>query len=234
MYGCCGLARVSAALGATARWGAVMRKAVLLLVAWAGLTLLLGPFGVTGASGATTPIQHVVVIEQENHTFDNVLGQWCIQASRCDGADHGYSHKHDLLPLSRASDVVWGMSHTHSDQVAAIDGGKMDGFDLVKNCGARSGFACYTQYYPDQIPNLVSLANQFTVSDRTFQSYLAASWGSHLELVAGTADGFLGNNPSASTTSGWGCDSGKTADWTDPNTGLVSKQPSCVPDYALP
>ena len=31
-----------------------------------------------GAGGATTvPIHHVVVILQENHSFDNVLGQLC-------------------------------------------------------------------------------------------------------------------------------------------------------------
>ena len=40
------------------------------------------------AAAATTssPIQHVVVIYQENHSFDEVLGALCIQDARCDGS----------------------------------------------------------------------------------------------------------------------------------------------------
>ena len=43
------------------------------------------------AQGATSPIQHVVVIDMENHSFDNVLGQLCIQDKRpnCDAASQG-------------------------------------------------------------------------------------------------------------------------------------------------
>src|SRR5205814_9548879 len=47
----------------------------------------------TGAAGARTgssPIQHVVIIYQENHSFDNVLGAFCLEPPvRCDGASMG-------------------------------------------------------------------------------------------------------------------------------------------------
>ena len=45
------------------------------------------------AAAATTanasPIQHVVVLYQENHSFDNVLGRWCYNSGRCDGTLKG-------------------------------------------------------------------------------------------------------------------------------------------------
>ena len=45
---------------------------------------------ITTAGGSAPPIQHVVVILQENHTFDNVLGQLCIQDHRdCNAASGG-------------------------------------------------------------------------------------------------------------------------------------------------
>src|SRR5689334_19522983 len=35
-------------------------------------------------AAASTPIQHVIVIDMENHSFDNVLGFWCnANSGRC-------------------------------------------------------------------------------------------------------------------------------------------------------
>ena len=63
------------------------------------------------------------------------------------------------------------------------------------------------------------------------------SWGSHLDLVTASMDGFTGDNPSPSTTGappgyGWGCDSDLDAKWLSP-TGVLQWVPSCVPDPKL-
>ena len=44
-----------------------------------------------GEPARATPIRHVVIIDQENHSFDNVLGYWCAKhpARHCDGATSG-------------------------------------------------------------------------------------------------------------------------------------------------
>jgi phospholipase C len=44
------------------------------------------PVTLVRGSSFSTPIQHVVFIIQENHSFDNVLGPWCVQNNRCAGA----------------------------------------------------------------------------------------------------------------------------------------------------
>src|SRR5207249_9657641 len=60
---------------------------------------------VSASSAPVTPIRHVVVIFQENHSFDNVLGGLCVVDNLgCDGATTGVLHSGDRIPLAVASD----------------------------------------------------------------------------------------------------------------------------------
>ena len=183
-------------------------------------------------STTTTPIQHVVVIDQENNSFDEVLGKWCVQTARCDGTTTGKLHDGTTMPLLSAPDIVPEATHTDAGQQKAIDGGKMDGFDTNTTCTAAKGYKCFIQYKPTQIPNLIALANTYAVSDRTFEDYGAPSFGAHISIVAGTQDQFTGDHP-AGSGNGWGCTSGKDAPWYyDPahedakHTEMV---PACIP-----
>src|SRR5207302_85581 len=55
------------------------RKPKVLLAAATVLGTLAAVASIGPGSGRaqTTPIQHVVIVYQENHSFDNVLGRWC-------------------------------------------------------------------------------------------------------------------------------------------------------------
>jgi phospholipase C len=188
-----------------------------------------------------SPIQHVVILFQENHSFDNVLGKFCVETQRCNGAVKGYLHDGERIPLRRARDIVWHIKHTPTMMRTAIAGGAMDGFDLLENCGADVNYACYSQYDPKDIPNLTALASAFVISDATFQSSLSGSWTSHIELVSSTLDGFTGYNPVHSRTGhkrgpGWGCNSFLDARWSAPAPGPTDGRrrdifvPACIPD----
>ena len=78
-----------------------------------------------GASG-TSPIRHVIVLYQENHTFDNVLGSWCATTHRCDGATHGVLPDGSVIPLATAPDPVPNVKHDTVSQRRGVDGGRMD------------------------------------------------------------------------------------------------------------
>ncbi|MDP9343277.1 MAG: PQQ-binding-like beta-propeller repeat protein [Actinomycetota bacterium] len=182
---------------------------------------------------AATPIRHVVVVFQENHSFDDTLGALCVQDSRCDGAITGRLADGSTVPLATASDLVPEVDHTAESQSTAVDGGKMDGFSRIEGCQASTGYACYINYQPTQIPNLTALARAFVISDRTFETDSVASWGSHLDLAAGQMDGFTGAFPFpvAGVPSGpptWGCDSNWNALWHAPG-GPLQSVPACVP-----
>jgi phospholipase C len=198
--------------------------------------------GTAGAQAAAnpravtvSPIEHVVVIFQENHSFDNVLGGICVHDHlKCDGATRGRLSNGRVIKLSRATNVVRYVEHTAAAQTRAINGGRMNGFDQNLDCGAKHGYACYSQFTPKGIPTLRKLAEAYTISDHTFSQDPVPSWGGHLDLVAGTTDGFVGDNPGhtgVNTKKGWGCDSGLTALWRDPSKPFspLRYEPSCIP-----
>ena len=200
------------------------------------LAVLAAAMGVASASGKSTPIRHVVVIDLENHSFDNVLGFWCDEAKRCPdgGMPKSVTLSNGTVVRPRVSpDTVPIVDHSLAAQPTAIDGGRMDGWQKLNGCDATSGYACLSGYLPSQIPNITSLASRFAISDRTFSMAESPSWGGHLYIVMASLDGFLGGNPGAGgnpfTRPGWGCDSNKVTPWKTPGD-LV---PSCVPDYRL-
>ena len=205
---------------------------------------------IQAAGSRPTPIDHVVIIFQENHSFDNVLGILCIQLGRCmgpptaaNGKPVGLLHDGSAITLPNAGDIVSPSPHSHDAQVTAVNGGAMNGFDLMVEGGRDCDrpYVCYEAFDPNKIPNLATLATEFVIADHTFQSDPAASWGGHLSLVAGTSDGFYGNNPCQNVPGqpagclnrtmgpGWGCDSNRDALWTAPDAANPAFVPACVP-----
>jgi len=142
----------------------------------------------TRSATFATPIQHVVLVIMENHTFDNVLGAWCEQTSpaRCNGTTTGLRYGQTTpTPLAKATDHVPQVIHSGTAQTAAIDGGKMDGYSKINGC-TTAALKCYTQFEPGQtaIKNVQTLAGSFAISDSTFEDGPVASWGMHMEAAA--------------------------------------------------
>ena len=218
----------------------LFRITVLALVAIA--TLLPAAIGASSAAGIVrtapapvSPIEHVVVVFEENHSFDNVFGRYCATSGRCNGATEGRLHDGSVIPLPDAKDIVASAAHNSGAIIRAIDGGKMDGFDTFRNCRKSGGYTCMGQYDPQDVPNLTALASAFALSDATFETTPAGSWVSHIQLVASGADGFTGSNPVESTTgaqrrAGWGCDAFTDASWAPSGAGEAIYVPSCIPD----
>jgi phospholipase C len=187
------------------------------------------------ATGAN-PIKHVVIIFQENHSFDNVFGRYCYNNPdrHCAGAIWGTRSNGTRHPLRQPGDIVPNVSHLPSSQIAAMDGGKMDRFDTITGCGPAHNYACYTQYVRKQSPTLFSLADRYAISDHTFEVSPVTSWPAHLQIVAARSAGFTGYNPVPAADhdpeKGWGCDSYRVAPWRG-NDGKTRMVPSCVPTF---
>ena len=183
-----------------------------------------------------SPIRHVVIVYQENHSFDNVLGRLCARTGRCDGATRGTLPDGSRIPLATSPDIVPRVGHQTSAQNAAINGGLMNGFAHVHGCEAKHDHRCYTQFRHRQIPNLWKLAKSYAMSDQTFQMDSVPSFGAHVELVSATLNGFTGDPPPDSpgrAASGWGCDSHLDAPWRATPDSEITYEPSCVPWYGL-
>jgi len=203
-----------------------------------------------GRARADIPISHVVILFQENHSFDNVFGRFCTEVASgqldrvgpdmgCNGVVTGKDNTGRSVPLAPAPDLVANVSHSVASQQVAIDGGAMNGFSKITGCKRKKGYNCYVTYAPPSpgdpgsIPNLSALAQQFTMADHTFEFSATPSWGGHLVLAAATTDGFSGDNPTNSTFTrkrgpGWGCDSNRDAPWW--NGSAYVPEPACIPD----
>jgi len=194
----------------------------------------------TQPAAPATPIRHVVVIFLENHSFDSVLGYWCDMPrnfGRCpDGGMPSSVTLSDgaVVTPGTSPDTVPNVNHNVASQVAAIDSGKMDGWQHIAGCRATQNYACISGYQPRQVPNLTALARQFAISDHTFSVADAPSFEGHIAIAAASQDHFYGNNPNGGSFKfpGWGCDSGQRTPWIAPN-GTLRNVPSCVPDPSL-
>src|SRR4051812_30039048 len=141
------------------------------------------PVAPAAASTGPVPIKHVIMIFQENHSFDETLGAVCLETSpkRCDGYVGPVTLRGGIVvPTKVSPDKVPLAGHGVTSQTKAINGGLMDGWASVGHCKAKDNYACVTHYEPSQIPNLAALARQFTISDRTFSMMRSPSFGGHL------------------------------------------------------
>jgi phospholipase C len=120
-------------------------------------------------NATTTPIQHVVVIMLENHTFDNYFGRYTCPTgdSNCDSVNG--------VTLPRASDPVRSdFNHNAAATNAAVVGGTTYGYPV-------RGQVQYTQ---TDIPIYWNYAMQFGLSDNFFTSMTTSSSPNHMVLVA--------------------------------------------------
>ena len=124
------------------------------------------------------PIKHIVYIIKENRTFDNYFARY----PGADGADLGRTSTGREVLLQEATDVLMpDLGHSFADGVEAINGGKMDRFDLVQNGESLTG---YSSFKRRGIPNYWAYADEFVLGDRMFSSMYGPTFPEHLYTVA--------------------------------------------------
>jgi len=143
------------------------------------------------AETSKIPISHVIVIVQENHSFDNYFGTYpganglplnIALPSKLNG-----SALVKPFPLQR--DSPWGdICHSSQCSIDEYDGGKMDGFVYTAGTNLTMGYFDY-----HQIPYYWDYASQFVLMDNYYSSVRGASVANHLYLVAGQSGGMLEN-----------------------------------------
>jgi len=149
-------------------------------------------------------IQHVVIIIQENRSFDNLFNGF-------PGADTAQTGNNmgqlvTLKPLginARPGDP--GPYHNHYEWYYSYDGGKMDGF-MVGAPSSVTSESPYSYVPKSDIPTYTAVAHSYTLADRMFMSDTGNSFPSHLYLIAGQAD--LSDYVAVSDNAynvGWGC-----------------------------
>jgi phospholipase C len=192
-----------------------------------------GPTPPAGLAFPNSPIKHVVIIVQENRSFDNLFNGFpgAVSAGPTGRTPTG------TLPLTQTTlEAGVDICHFHSSFEAAYDGGKGDGFSGEQTCGVVNGVyqptgdsnAMYAYVDPTEIQPYWTLAQAYTLADRMFQSNNGPSYPAHQYLIAGQSD----NASEVPSAGPWGCDAppGTTVDVMQPNGQEVAGPFPCF-DY---
>jgi len=154
------------------------------------------------ANAAVSDIKHVVVLMQENRSFDHYFGAMpgvrgftdpSVPTSRFYQVD-AQNPDNYLLPfhadtLSTSAQNLPSNSHSWGPQHSSWDNGKMDAF-VTAHLAADGVAGQYTMAYfqRDDIPFHWALADAFTVLDGYHCSVLGPTWPNRLYLMTGQLD----------------------------------------------
>ena len=222
------VARIAALLGA----GALLAFAA---ASSAGSASGLRPAGHTHARTAARyaalkgihKIRHVVIIMQENRSFDSYFGTY----RHADGIPGFAGHPGTVpcLPDSGEScvrpfhdryDFNYGGPYAPRNAEADMDGGKMNGF-IAQQEAALNGHRSVPKddvmgyHNGKDIPNYWTYARDFVLQDHMFSSSLSTSNFQHLYLVSGWAAHCTVKGDPSSCRSGAASTPGPGYAWTD-------------------
>src|ERR1700730_2617978 len=148
-----------------------------------------------------TPITHVVILVMENRSFDNMFNGY----PGADTVTTGKIHTGQIVTLQQIKLEASGdISHNHPNFVAAYDNGKLDGFDLEGWDPRLPPLAPYAFVPRKQVQTDWTIAQQYTIAERMFETVTSNSYPAHQYLIAAQSAFAIGE-PSDPNT--WGCDS---------------------------
>ncbi|HRG98671.1 MAG TPA: alkaline phosphatase family protein [Polyangiaceae bacterium] len=125
-------------------------------------------------------IEHVVILMQENHTFDTYFGRYCkappgsnptctAGPACCEAAPEKEPSGASPRVLDDAANADYDPNHSYDCEAAEMNGGKMDRYVTGTSCANPKNFAIA----PDSvIAPYHALAQKYAVADRYFQSII--------------------------------------------------------------
>ena len=179
--------------------------------------------------GGPGHIDHLIVIVNENHTFDNLFAGFPgANSTSTFTAPGGGTFTAPACPDAPPRDLC----HGHGCALADWDHGAMDGWFGDQAASKNGDHLAWCQYSEASIPQYWQLAGRYALADNFFSSMLGPSFPGHLFTVAAQAAWSLGN-PNNSLVGGllplWGCDDppGTTVDTLDLGSCDEQAPPPC-------
>jgi phospholipase C len=164
-----------------------------------------------GGGGTATPIKHLVVIFNENVSFDHYFGTYPYAANTdgtpfqagegtpgvnglTDALLHHNPNLYNPQRLTHSQALTCDQNHGYSAEQKAFDGGKMDKFvenTSVDKCGTLYGAPGLTMDYYDgnTVTGLWNYAQHYSMSDNSYNTVFGPSTPGAVNLVSGQTHG---------------------------------------------
>jgi len=176
---------------------------------------------VTGRAGGS-PIQHVILVIQENRTFNDFFATY----SGADGTTTGKAEPNSSCGVTHEKTVklkerglvtrlhgkLQDLPHGYKPYDIARDDGKMDGFDkIILGNGLPACTYPYQYTDPSQIKPYWEMAAQYALAEHMFTTQGSSSFTAHQDLIAGDAvikpnESFVDLPSCSGSKCIWGCD----------------------------
>ncbi|MGC1379419.1 MAG: alkaline phosphatase family protein [Candidatus Baltobacteraceae bacterium] len=188
-----------------------------------------------GQAAGTTPIAHVVILIQENRTFNDFFATF----PGADGTTTGKIAKDaacgiggDQTIALKKSGLITShdLNHSYQGYHAARNDGAMNGFDMVPFADQAPECTYPYQYTdPADIKPYWDIAKQYVLAEHMFTTQGSSSFTAHQDLIAGGTviepNEALINLPSCSGSKCiWGCDAPKGT-----HTSLITRDDGFQP-----
>jgi phospholipase C len=147
------------------------------------------------SSHSQTEVQHLVVVEMQNASFDHLFGK--LPASNGNTVNglrpgiHGYvqtdASGNQVSPFLLTDIAPAALPEGHAEYLADLNAGAMNGFAATEGSTSMG-------YYDDSVPSISTLwdyANQYALADRFFGSSTGEAPTNQLYMIAASADDFV-------------------------------------------
>lgn len=140
---------------------------------------------------ARTPIKHLIVLMQENHSFDNYFGTYPgadgIPAGTCMPIDPRDPANTECVEPFHIGDNDVGLAdpdHSSATHRLQFNEGRLDGFVYALNRRNQDGRLAMGYYDDRDLPYYWNLVDEYVLFDRFFSSAAGGSFINHLYWVA--------------------------------------------------
>lgn len=151
--------------------------------------------GIDDATRRAIPLTHVIVVMQENRSFDHLLGHLS-STTQPDAEPVPTTWSSLAVDGTPVAPAALGSTCLEADPPhqwdamhAAWNGGAMDGFVRVAAVGGSNGRYAMGSYNDTDLPYYYWRAGQFAMADHYFASVLSGTWANRDYLYAGSSYG---------------------------------------------
>jgi phospholipase C len=184
----------------------------------------------SAASDAAAKVKHVVVLIQENRSFDNLFNGF----PGADTVPYGYGHNGQKISLAPAPlEQLFDPDHSHAAWLTESNGGAMNGFDREKTFPkTHHPYPAYEYIEHSEIQPYFRIGERYGIADRMFASQTGPSYAGHQYIVAAQSHDLIGDP--TDPLGRWGCDAqpGTTTEEILPNGKDILKGPFPCFNYA--